>query len=442
MLVLPDTPPFANGWNPVAGTPFLSQLSHLRSSIDGLPVASYNDAVRLASQLEEYLEGIFQLIAHTQDLTKLIDTATFSLALVVCNEIPWEYVVSSAPKRHDLKFRKKPEGCAWSLACEIQTVVVSISLAYIRLGAEVNNELIEMDSSTELDDKWKMVTNFYKKALAMAAFGSEFSEYSSTPQLDSRIFLLLNAVASIGLQTSILCKFSALQRHMYNDQDKFSDDNNATLCRVSIWCLDEIKKCQRLVEEILNPTNDFYGLKTDKWNHYLSLATRYTSAYAGFFLSIEYYQKQDLGKAIGLVNFSLLALQSKNLPGERDGTRILSKVKHKLAGRGNEHYISNLQSTTTLALDKSAFRALLGIVLKDLALLFDMLVQCRLKYSKENDNLRFDTVVNWQDIHADSKWPLGSKIPVSKLEPYYPKSLKQDSYDSIKLDYSGRGNYF
>lgn len=442
MLVLPDTPPYAKIWKPAAATPFLSQLSDLRSAINELPISSYNDAVRLASHLEEYLEGIFHLISRTQDLTKLIDVATFSLALVISNEIPWEYVVSSAPKKHDLKIRKKPEVCSWNLGCEIQTVVLSIGFAYIKLGADVNNELIGLDSLAELDEKWKMVTNFYKKAMAMTAFGSELSRYTSIPQLDPRLFLLLDSVANIGLQTSILGKFSSVQRHMYNDQDKLSDDNNATLCRVSIWALDEIKKCQRLVAEMLHPTFDLFGLKTDKWNHYLSLVARYTSAYAGFFLSIEYYQKDALGTALGLVNFSLLALQSKNLPGERDGNKLISKVKDKLTGRENENYISSLQSTTTLAIDKSSFRALLGVVLKDLALLFDMLVQCRLKYTKENDNLRFDSVVKWQDIHADSKWPLGSKIPVSKVEAYCPQSLKQDTFDSYKLDYPGRVNYY
>lgn len=442
MIVLPDTPPYAKIWKPVGATPFLTHLSDLRSSVNALPVSSYNDTVRLTSHLEEYLEGIFQLVSSTQDLTKVIDAATFSLALVICNEIPWEYVYSSVPKKHDIKFGKRQETCSWNLACEIQTVIISISLSYIRLGADVNNELIEMNSSEELDEKWKMVTNFYKKAMVMSAFGSEFSQYTSIPQMDPRLFLLLDSVANIGLQTSILSKFSSVQRHMYNDQDKFSDDNNATLCRVSIWALDEIKKCQRLVTEMLHPTNDLHGLKTNKWNEYLSLVTRYTSAYAGFFLSIEYYQKGALGKALGLVNFSLLTLQSKSLPKEREGSKIISKFKNKLAGRANENYIVNLQSTTTLVLDKSSFRELLGIILKDLALLFDMLVQCRLKYSKENDNLRFETVVKWQDIHTDSKWPLGSKIPVSKMEPYYPKSIKQESYDSIKLDYSGRGNYF
>lgn len=442
MLVLPDTPPYAKVWRPVAITPFLNQLSELRSTIDGLPVTSYNDAVRLTSQLEEYLEGIFLLIASTQDLNKLIDTATFSLALMVCDEVPWEFVVTSAPKRHDLKVRKKPEAAAWNLACEIQTTILSISLTYIRLGAEVNNELMEMKTSVELDEKWKMVTNFYKKALVMSAFGSEFSEYTSTPQIDQRIFLLLDSVANIGLQTSILSKFSSLQRHLYTDQDKFSDDNNAALCRVSIWTLDEIKKCQRLVAEMKNPNNDLFGLKADKWNEYLNLAVRYTSAYAGFFLSIEFYQKNSLGKAIGLVNFSLLALQSKKLNKEREGRKIFSNLKDKLSERENEHYVTNLQSTTTLDINKSSFRALLGIVLKDLSLLFDMLILCRLKYTKENDNLQFDEVVNWHDIHTDSKWPLGSKIPISKLEPYYPKSLRQDRFDSVKLDYSGRGNYF
>lgn len=443
MIVLPDTPPSPKTWKLGTSTQFFSQLSALRSSLDASAPSTYSDSVRLVAQLEEYLEGIFQLLLSEENISELKGATAFSLSLVVCKSIPWENVISTLEKKNELKLRSNnAENCLWTLACEIETVITAISFAYTRLGAEITNELCESDSQdVQTDDKWKLVTNFYKKAIAMAYFGSEFAQHASTPLLDSRVFILLDSIGNIGIQTSILCKFSTLNRNLYNDQDKFTDGNNAVLCRVAIWILDEIKKCQRLSSE-MTPTGDLMVPKTDKWDQYFKLFSRYASAYAGLFLSIEYYQKGQLGMAIGLTNFSLLSLQSKKLNTDYKRNKIMVRFKEKFRGKKNEHYISRLQSTTTLCCDKSVFQALLGIVLSDVALLFDLLVQCRLKYTKENDNLTFDDVVDWQDIHSDSKWPIGCKIPVSTVNSFTPKALQKEPPDGLKSNFTGRGSYY
>ena len=133
-----------------------------------------------------------------------------------------------------------------------------------------------------------------------------------------------------------------------------------------------------------------------------------------YFYRIEKYQQDSIGQAIGLINFGLLSLQSKNLNevNPKQG-KLLTKFKSKVSARKNEQYIKDLQSITTLNIDKSVFQESSGIILKDLTFLFDQLIQLHLKFTKENNNIKFDTISAWQDIDKDSKWPLGSSIPVA-----------------------------
>lgn len=201
--------------------------------------------------------------------------------------------------------------------------------------------------------------------------------------------------------------------------------------------------CINLVRELDSNESNHYRLHYDGWIDYLSVVRQYATAYAGLFLSIEYYKKDSLGHAIGLINFSLLSLQSKSMAEIKPSKmKILNRFKTKVASKRNEHFVQNLNSVTSLRIDKSVFLDLSGLVLEDLKLLFDQLVQCHLKYTKENDNLKFEPVVDWKDVHGDSRWPFGNKIPVSTIEMYSPKVLLPHQADTLKKDFTGRGSYF
>lgn len=387
------------------------------------------------------------MAAHNH-LTTLGEFAASTLELQLSKTIPWHNISQKRSKRQELAKLGSQPPIDWSLATEIQAVAVAASFMYSKLGAELINELIELDKDSEpdkeIDEKWKLVANFYKKALALAAFAAEFTGLVTTTVLiNPQVFVLLDKIASIGIQTSILCKNSWINRHSFNERDAFLLKNNGVLCRVAIYIMDEVKSCQNIVKELESLTGELLDLNYSQWTLYLSVFVRYSSAYAGLFLSIEYYQKNNLGQAIGLINFSLLSLQSKNLSDMKPKkSKVLAKVKSKIAGKRNESYIAGLQSITSLNIDKSAFLELSGLVLKDLSLLFDQLVQCHLKYTKENDNLNFDTVVDWQDIHGDSKWPFGSLIPVSHVQPYLPKVLVPKPTNSVNENFTGRGSYY
>lgn len=440
MIVLPNTPPTPKPWK--TPTSVLSPgLLAARASLDSLP-STHAESVRFVVKLEEYLEGIFLLLASASTLAEY---AAKALELELCKTIPWNNVCLK--KKRELTKLTSSSSVDWSLASEIQTTVIAASFMYAQLGAALINELIELDDTDqprENDEKWKLVANFYKKALALATFGAEFTALCLTPVLvDPRIFILLDKTANIGIQMSILTKFSWVNRTSFNEQDSFLSKNNGVLCRVAIWVLDEVKSIQNIVRELESLTGELLQLNYSEWSHYLSVFVKYTAAYAGLFLSIEYYQKDKLGQAIGLINFSLLSLQSKNLNDIKPKrAKVLTRVKSKIAGKLNESYIAGLQSITSLKIDKSAFQEQSGVVLTDLSLLFDQLVQCHLKYTKENNNLKFDEVVDWQDIHSDSKWPFGSKIPVSDVGVYVPKVLAPQGSGSVRTDLTGRGSYY
>lgn len=444
MIVLPNTPPTPLPWK-VDPLLVLPEIQAKRASLCNSSIASHSETVRYILGLLEYLEALFELLSIDNPERSVPRFAAKALDLMLMSLVPWKNVEKKETKKL-FKLNSKAE-ISWTLAAEIQLVTVSLAFSYIKLGAELTNELIEEELSLvpvkELDEKWKLVANHYKKAISLALFGGQFTMGSTDATIDPRVFVLVDKCSQIGIQMSILSKFSWLNRNSYNLNETFTLSNNNVLCRVAIFVLDEVVSCVNLVKELALNETSYFRLNYTGWEAYLSVVQQYATAYAGLFLSIEYYQKESLGQAIGLINFSLLSLQSKSMTDLKPTkNKILSKFKTKVASKRNEQFVQNLNSVTSLRIDKSVFLELSGLVLKDLQLLFDQLVQCHLKYTKENDNLKFDAVSDWKDVHGDSRWPFGNKIPVSAVEPYCPQVLQPETPDTLKEGFTGRGSYF
>lgn len=444
MIVLPNTPPNPVPWK-VDTLLILPDIQVKRASLCNASIASHSETVRYILGLLEYIESLFELLSTDSPERSVPRYALRALDLILTTTVPWKNVDKKETKKL-FKLNSKPD-LSWTLAAEIQLATVSLAMSYIKLGAELTNELIETESGLEpekeTDEKWKLVSNHYKKAIALSLFGGQFTMGSTDTTIDPRVFVLIDKCSQIGIQMSILSKFSWLNRNSYNLNETFTLSNNNVLCRVAIFVLDEVVSCINLVKELSQNETSHFRLNYNGWDSYLSVVPQYATAYAGLFLSIEYYQKESLGQAIGLINFSLLSLQSKSMADLKPTrNKILSKFKTKVASKRNEQFVQNLNSITSLRIDKSVFLELSGLVLKDLQLLFDQLVQCHLKYTKENDNLKFDAVSDWKDVHGDSRWPFGSKIPVSAVEPYCPNVLQPEAPDTIKQGFTGRGSYF
>lgn len=395
MIVLPNTP---------EPKPVAAQLPPECLALRANVLSSQSDPARFVASATDYLEAIFASV-HVPG-HELADAAEKANTTVISPAIPWT------------GFKKLKT--QWSLAYELHTVALAICFAYIRLGAELTNELIDLDpaaeSAQEVAEKWKAATRFYTKASSFALFGQQLPH-----GLDPRVFLLVDKVALISTQMTLLSKYSAMNRSSYNSSESFASNNNGVLCRVAIYVTEETQAAINMVDELASLNG--ISLLCSGWPSYLALVKRYGSAYAGLFYLIEHYKKNSLGHAIGLVNYALLCLQSKRSTEQPKKKRIFS-ISSKIAAKRNDAYVSSLQSTTSLNIDKSNFQLLSGIVLKDVALLFDQLVQCHLKYTKENDNLQFDSVSDWKDVHGDSRWPFGSKIPQEPIAPFVPRVLQ------------------
>lgn len=380
-------------------------------------------------KLQEYLESILSFVAAESGIK---DVSVFADTAEKCElgiAVPWT----------NIKPEKLGKSGKWTLANEILVAIVAASFMYTRLGAELANELIEGTDLEGLDQKWKAVSAYYKNAIGLCLFGAQFRAVCVGDTLLSlQVFIILDQVCNVGIQMLLLCKALWLNRMCFSASDTFDSSNNGVLCRVAIWVLEEIKNCQNLTKDMQKSSHNaqssnnknvaILGLNYDNWSTYLGILEKYASSYAALFLSIEHYQKNKLGHALGLVNYALLSIQSKNTAAQKlSKIHLVSRIKNKLAEKRNERYISNLQSITSLRIDKSVFLDSSGVVLNDLNYLFDQLILFRLKLQKENDNIKFDTVVDWLDVHTDSKWPLGCKIPVSAVPDFVPRALEGQS---------------
>lgn len=420
MIVLPNTP------QPISASLSLPpNCLAPRANLLGNQNAP-SDPTRFILNATEYLDSIFAHLYQpglaVDDLVQRAKNATVS------SSIPWSNIQTS---RLQKKFHvtTRPQ-LLWTLLLEIQATTVAIAFAYMQVAAEVTNELIDAapdsDLAKESAEKWRSVAGFYKKAMSFARFGSTTAAAEPLESLDARVFVLLDRIASISTQMSLLCKYSAANRQSYNVDETFSSTNNGVLCRVAIYVAEETQGAVNMVHDV--ETAGGIVPTCAGWASYLALIKRYGCAYAGLFFLIEHYQKNSLGHAIGLINYALVCLQSRRF-SEVKPTRkkILSRVTSKIANKRNEAFVTNLHSTTTLDLDKSNFQQLSGIVLKDIALLFDQLVQCHLKYTKENDNLQFDAVSDWKDVKGDSRWPFGCKLPQEEPAAFVPGVLRGES---------------
>lgn len=438
MIILPDTPPVPK----LLKSSISSQLISSRAALTNLPAENYNDLTRYVVNGEHYIEDLFEHIEsaidnnnnNNDDISQYVEYAG-NQGISKCSPSPWSNIKF---KDGQLKFNfekvlnSKKAVPDWTLYNEIELAIIAVSTIYTRMGSELTNELIDLPPSDEVTEKWKQVVNLYKKSISYVQFGIQISNfYESSNHINGGLFIFLERLNYICIQMTMLSKSSWINRHSYNGNETFTTTNNGTLCRVAIYVLDELKSCQRLLSDLTNNSSYLISYDCSQWIEYLSVIEKYATAYAGLFFSIETYQHHKLGQSIGLINFSLLNLQSKKINEiSPKSSKLTLNLKSKLSSRKNDIYIKNLQSITGLNLKSSIFNEKSGIVLKDITFLFDQLVHLHLKFTKENENLKFDTITNYQDIHNDSKWPLGSKIPVSQIPSYIPKVLEPSISDS------------
>lgn len=384
MIVLPHTPPtpgVANG----GGSPELLSarlnLSCLTGKKEGLAATIHN--------LEEYLNQVLE--TTTPD--------TRAQLFLSRDSIPWTGFV-----------RRRVE---WSLHDDLMATVIATALSYLGLASNVISDLVVCDYSSESNDKWKHVIELYKKLVGLCEFG--LSLQNNQTKLDPQQWDFLGRLGELCIQLTIVAKLGWLSRN------GMLQSNHGALSRVSIYAVGELRTSQLVVEQIAR--SEKLTLDVKGWRSYLNVMEHYMSGYAALFLARELHQQNKLGEAIGLVNFGLVALQTRKGVTSKDKKHIFVKLREKMDSRHHQNILKQFSSVLSLVIDDTIFSGEGGALALDLAFLFELLNLLHLTLTSENNTLKFDTIVEWQNISTGSQWPLGSKIPVSDIPCYQPRSM-------------------
>lgn len=298
-------------------------------------------------------------------------------------------------------------GPQWTGDDEKGLVLANVGFAYVILGLLLAKQLLESGQ-----DQWKAVVDLYKKALAIAKLG--------TSKFGKSGFTVLETVADVLLQLLVVAKQSYAAR---------TTDNNGTttasgmLSRASIFAATELGSLRHLAPQH-GPVRE-----------YVEAAERYARAYAAYYTAIDHYNQKKIGHALGLLQLGLIALQGRNnVVGEPNLS--LSKPKSKLMelrrDRKNEKVVKKLRPV----ISKKLVEANVPV---DTQELLDLILLLQQSYTRENETLAFQPVVDWREIEDNAQWPLGKPIPLLGLPEYVPGKQK---LVKTALLYSGQGAYY
>ncbi|RCK56195.1 hypothetical protein Cantr_05698 [Candida viswanathii] len=362
-----------------------SQLVSLRAAIavqqQSLDTTSY------LVHLEEYLQSLLQNL----------QAKTYSY------DIPQERQVAKFGSRSSPPL---DERISWSVRNEIYMTTIAITLTYLKKAAELTNEIIAQDTDdvNQFNENWKRITSYYKSGISYILYAMELKtteKESDAIKLNSVLLNIIHKVCQISIQMVILIKFSWINRNAFEYKNEQSKRRTTPRCPrlPSLYC--RVESDQELDNSMSLPSEQSFEFTLDysDWTDYLR---------------------------------------------PREIEEVLRNVKTKISNRKNDSLLSNLSSVSSLQIDKSAFNEKKSpsskLILNDLTYLFDQLIKLNLKFTKENNNLKFDTIVNWQDIFVDNKWPTGCAIPVSAIQPFEP--FPDTLADHDKHEYAGRGAYY
>lgn len=438
MIVLPDTPPVAIKFKNSKVSP---QLLSVRAAIE--LQQQVTDSTSYLIHLEEYLKC---LLAY-------IDQNGTGNSSVLCEGIPWTNVISPKQRKIPKLGSSTDNKITWIAQNELYMTLIAITLTYLKKAAEMTNAIIdeETDNVGQFNENWKHIMSYYKTGISYILYAMNLPpvQQQEPPQLQINNVLLsiIHKISQVSIQIVILIKFSWINRNSFQFKgETIQTENNSTLSKVAIYILQELKVIKNLINGMEKSEQDF-TLDCSHWIKYLNVIEKYINGYAGLFQSLQMYKEDKLGHALGLVHFSLLSLQSKQAvitESTKSTKNIIRNVRMKFNNKKNEVILSNLNSVSSLQIDKSAFNEKSSLssrlILNDLNYLFDQLIKLNLKFTKENNNLKFDTIVKWLDIFVDSKWPTGCPIPISEIKPYDPHPNQEVT--EVKLDYTGRGAYY
>lgn len=406
MLVLPHTPPL-----PRDEPKLPNRDAVVAAAAQG--TANYSHCLKYLTALEHYLDQVWTLEASAT-LTKSpwIDRAQ----VLVREEVK---SLSDTLRRGLLKLSITPseegdetqeiKGITWTATNEKTAVLAAIGLTYIKLGSLLAYELI---AAHHCGDKWKQVVDIFKQALARARYG--------TATWEEPVFAVIERAADLSCQFAVVAKNNVQRRE---EPSQCLPTTIPVMTRVVVYVVGEL---EALAQQLR-------GLE------YVEAMGRYARAYLALYLALGH--NEELGRAIGTLQYGQICLQGREFESQGDDPQLKPlRFASKLKGRFSERKNTQVLKKNRAEPSKKLVASLQPVPPPDLAELLDQLQLQELSYTRENNTLAFDTVVDWREIEA-TKWPLGKPIPLLAV-PRYTGPRPGQALAPVDQEYSGKGSYY
>jgi hypothetical protein len=434
MITLPNTPfpilQISRAVNP-------SQPQYIREILTKrLSVNTTNSSTSLfISNLEEYLNLIYTVIVQTEGIG-YEEVLKFSESIEFNESIPWILPFSTGNKFKSI---------VWRLSDEITTVLVNLIFAYNLRSSEIILKALSNYQGSLLDEKesqqlWISCFKFYKKSLEYLNFLKSCNNTSNDLifETSANFTNFLENLISISIQLTFLSKSIWSLKLTEYDVSLKSNTNYSTLSRVAIFVRDQTK----LMINGLRSQN----IDSDSWLGFLENLVKLNNAYIGTFLSIENYKLDHIGKSIGFLNIAIENITKKSasdddLNDEFDNDSKLKKkfstFKQKLNKSNSNDKVKKVKNN--LKINSKIYENLQNQTLqKSITYLFELVKILNLKYNLENNNLKFDIVMNSSELYQNHL-PTGRSVPITdRSVSWIPDVFTRSSTDQQNSQTQGQ----
>lgn len=345
---------------------------------------------QLISTLEDYLNIIYSNIINSQEIDYL-QVLVFSETIIFHESIPW-----------NLPFTKNKKQ-TWKLSNEIIIVLINLVLSYNQRSSEIIAKALDPEenkilSEKELQQLWLNSFKLYKKSLLYINFLKlNNNETNSIFETSINFIEFINHLTLSSIQLTFLSKSIWTLKSLNFDLNLKNNLNFSTLSRIAIFIKDEIK----LMVNSLKSEN-----VNSSWLLFLENLNQLVNSYIGTLLSIENYKLDQIGKSIGFLNMAIESLSKKST--DNDEFENDSKLKKKLLTLKKKLD----KPKSTLKLNNKIIESFNPCLKQSTADLFELIKILNLKYNLENNNLKFDQILNSVELFKNHL-PTGRSVPIS-----------------------------
>lgn len=389
-------------------------------------ITQQSNLISTISILEEYLNEIYRLCMQTFPEVNYLQVASKVQTLRLCLGVPWKLPFSFGESTDT----KTP--IQWSLKDEIFIVVSNLSICYSLRANQSIDSILDSTADYKEDNQWLSIFKNFKKSLMFTNFLLNQNQNEENILTSSIVWevspefaMLLDTTVRISIQITFLIKSLLILSNFHYDIDdvlmKDSNINYSTMTRIATFVKNKLVDLKTIMNRVTT-------LKQSKEYELLMNYNNINEIFIGIFLGIEFYKKDDLGNAIGSLNYSIELITSKNineedqLPDSDEDSKIklkLSKFKSKLkfkASKSNKP-IKKLKINKSLLDSSSSSNP--SQFIKILNIQYQIIENLHYKFHLQNNSMNFQTVLPSKDVL--SRWmPMGRSVPITENSYWKP----------------------